>query len=90
MLVPQGIILDLMGLNIHLQALALMTYSTHLILDMFNPSGVKLLYPLSDKSYRFPITINSKSKWSIVIEWLLTLIVIYITVKYLYLVPLSM
>ena len=90
MLVPQGIILHLMGLNIHLQALALMIYSSHLFLDMFNPSGVKLFYPLSDKSYRFPITINSRSKWSTVIEWLLTLIVIYITVKYLYLEPLSM
>jgi inner membrane protein len=71
-LVPNYIILYILMVPIDYQALAMFSYIFHLALDMFNPSGVMLFYPISDKVYRFPITVNSSSWISNVVEWLFT------------------
>lgn len=86
-LIPQCIVLHFMNVHIDYQALAMFAYIMHLVLDMFNPSGVMLFYPLSKRVYRFPITINSSHKISNVVEWILNAAMISYT-GYYFLYPL--
>ncbi len=81
-LIPQVIVLHLLSVQVDYQALAIFAYIMHLVLDMFNPSGVMLFYPLSDKVYRFPITINSRHKISKVVEWIITMAMLSYTGYY--------
>lgn len=86
-LIPHCILLHILNVSVDYQALAVFSYITHLVLDMFNPSGVMLFYPLSSRVYRFPITINSKSWISKVVEWILTATMLCYT-GYVFLFPL--
>ncbi len=80
----QWIVLYMLRVPVNFQALALINYVMHLVLDMFNVSGVMLFYPISKKAYKFPITINSASIISKIVEFAVTTCIISVTVFYFY------
>lgn len=86
-LIPHCILLIMLNVVVEYQALAVFSYISHLVLDMFNPSGVMLFFPISSKVYRFPITINSNSWISKAVEWILTVTMLGYT-GYVFLFPL--
>lgn len=60
-------------------ALGMINYLNHLVLDMFNPQGVMLFYPISKKVYRMPIVFNSNAFTTRVIEYSFDCFILYMT-----------
>lgn len=80
---PVAIIMSFLHLDSKLIVIGILNYSLHSILDSFNPSGVMLLYPISKKSFRFPITFRSNAWSTRLIEYTADVAMLYLTfVKY--------
>lgn len=81
MLLPYNIILSSLEFSSFLMAIGTINYAMHLVLDMLNPSGVMLLFPISRKVHRFPITFRTSSEVTRLLEYTADATIIYFTFR---------
>jgi len=79
MIIPFTVIGNTTNLSTFLLTNGILNYTLHLLLDMLNPGGVMLLYPVSMKVFRFPVTFKSKSIITRVFEYSADTVLIYFT-----------
>lgn len=79
MIGPFTFILLVLNLRSELVVIGILNYILHLFLDMPNPSGVMLFYPISNKVFRFPITFRSNSIITRFLEYSADVTLLYLT-----------
>ena len=79
MIIPFSIIMSMMNFSVFLMAIGILNYTLHIMLDMLNPSGVILLYPISKRVFRLPLVFKSASVMTRVLEYAVDVSLIYFT-----------